>query len=134
MSLITFTVLGVPVPQGSMKAFHRPGMRHPIVTSDNRALKPWRQEIAATAISLGREPFPQHVPVEISMNFYFVKPKSVKRNAVTVRPDIDKICRSFLDAITGILISDDAQVIEMHARKHYGGPPRVEIQIGEAIV
>ena len=109
-------------------------MKRAIVTSDNSKLKPWRQEITATAIGLGLKQIGRETAVEISLNFYFAKPKSVKRIACTVKPDIDKICRSFLDGITGVLIEDDCQVIELHAQKHYGGPERVEVQIQEAIV
>ncbi len=45
-----------------------------------------------------------------------------------------KLLRSFCDAVAGILVHDDAQIIEFHVRKHYGGPDRCEVQICEAIV
>ena len=132
--VISFCVYGTPRPQGSMRAFQRPGMRSPVVTSDNARLKPWRQEITATAIGLGVPCIDRSVPVEITLNFYFTRPKSSKRAAVIVKPDLDKLCRSLFDGITGVLIADDSQVIELHARKHYGGPERCEIEIREAIV
>lgn len=131
---ITFTVFGKPAPQGSMRAFMRPGMRFPVVTSDNAATRPWRQEITATAIALKVLPFEKNIPVEITLNFYFARPKSAnKRKGMTVRPDLDKTVRAVFDALKGVLLHDDAQVVEVHARKHYGGPERVEIRIQEAL-
>ncbi len=132
---ISFTVYGTPRPQGSTRAFMKPGMRFPVVTSDNRALKPWRQEITASAIALKVLPFEKDIPVEITLNFYFTRPKSAKnRKGMTVRPDGDKLIRACLDSIKGVLIHDDAQVVELHARKHYGGPERVTVEIRKAIV
>lgn len=132
---IAFTVWGTPRPQGSLKAFMKPGMRFPVVTSDNVALRPWRQEITATAIALKVFPFEKDIPVEITLNFYFTRPKSAKkRRGMTVRPDLDKLVRAVFDSLKGILIHDDSQVVEHHCRKHYGGPERCVIEIREAIV
>ncbi len=135
---IRFTVLGTPRPQGSMKAFVNRRTGQAQMTSQIKGLKPWRQEVAGMAMSaVSGYPLPlfgDHVPVEVTLNFYFTKPKSSKRCAMTTRPDGDKLLRSFCDAITGILVHDDAQIIEFHVRKHYGGPDRLEIEVQEAII
>ena len=132
---ITFTVFGTPRPQGSMRALWKPGMKYPAVTSDNPRLKPWRQQIAGVALALNIAPFGDYVPLEITMNFYFTKPKSAKkRRGMTVKPDGDKLLRAVFDSLKGVLFHDDAQVVEFHARKHYGGPERVTVEIREAIV
>ena len=84
--------------------------------------------------------FDQHVPVEITLRFYFSRPPSVKpgkRPGMTTKPDIDKTVRAIFDSLKGILIHDDAQVVELHACKRYrkpDEPERVEIEIQEAIV
>jgi hypothetical protein len=41
------------------------------------------------------------------------------------------VLRAILDAITGILVHDDAQFVELHVSKQYG-VPRVEIQVAES--
>jgi Holliday junction resolvase RusA-like endonuclease len=33
---------------------------------------------------------------------------------------VDKLCRAVLDALTGILYHDDAQVVSLNASKRYG--------------
>lgn len=58
-------------------------------------------------------------PVRVELVFYFTKPKSVKRDYPSVKPDIDKLCRTVLDAATGRLFKDDSQVIVLNARKEY---------------
>jgi Holliday junction resolvase RusA-like endonuclease len=128
------TILGKPAPQGSLRAFLRPGMRYPVLTADNRATRPWRQEIAQSLMAAHPPYFARYLPIEVSMDFYFQRPKSAKRRrAMTVKPDCDKLVRCVCDALTGIVIEDDAQIVTHHARKLYGLPERVEIEIGEAV-
>ena len=40
MRELRFFVPGIPAPQGSMRAFMRPGARFPVVTADNPKTKP----------------------------------------------------------------------------------------------
>lgn len=109
-------------------------MKHAVITTDNKKLKPWRQQISETALSLNAGMFQKETPVEVTMNFYFARPTSAKkRRGMTVKPDLDKLVRSIFDSITGILITDDSQIVEHHARKHYGGPERVEICVQEVV-
>ena len=132
---IVFTVYATPTPQGSMKAFVRGGKAR--LTSDNRKLKPYRQEVAGTALStlegLGIAlPFAgKHVPVQASYTFFLSRPPSIpkKRTLPAVKPDLDKLIRSTSDALTGILWADDGQVTNFQASKFYGSPERVEIRI-----
>ena len=128
-----FTVYGKPQPQGSAKAFFVKSLGRPVITSDNAKLKPWRQQLSGTAESLGIAPAAREVPIAVMLDFYFEKPKAApkRRRKPIVKPDIDKLVRAVLDALTGTLIGDDAQVVDIHARKHYGLPERVEIEIGE---
>lgn len=130
-TVISFTVYGVPRPQGSKRHVGNGAM-----IEMSKALKPWRQEVAGMAWTQvnGVIPFAAHVPVEMTLNFYFTRPKSAKkRRAMTVRPDGDKLIRAILDSCKGVIFADDAQVVEIHARKHYGGPDRAEIRIQETL-
>lgn len=137
-TVIEFTVYGTPRPQGSTRAFIPKGWKRAIITTDNERLKPWRQEVSGAALSAQPEPceipFAADVPLRLTMAFYFEKPKSApkRRSEPTVKPDLDKICRAMFDALAGILFHDDAQVVELHTRKRYGAPERVEIRLQEA--
>jgi Holliday junction resolvase RusA-like endonuclease len=123
-----FTVAGIPRPQGSMRAFVRGGRA--IVTSDNTHLRPWKTAVAEAARA-GR-----HVvwlgPVAVGITFRLPRPKghTGKRGLLpsaphhpTGRPDLDKLARAVMDALTESgVITDDAQVIRLAARKVYGEP------------
>lgn len=130
---IHFVVFGKAVPQGSTRAFIPKGWSRAIITTDNTKLKPWRQQISATATELGAVPFAKDAALAITLEFYFEKPPSVSKKRIhpTVLPDLDKICRSLFDGLTGILFKDDAQIVDLRARKHYGTPERCEIELRE---
>ena len=132
MSRISFTVLGRPAPQGSLKAFISHGQAR--VKSDNAATMPWRQQVGWTALNARPTAdvwAARHEAVSIAITFVFAKPTSVpkKRLHMAVKPDLDKLCRSVLDALSGILFFDDGQVIQITAGKMYGLPERAEITL-----
>ena len=133
---IQFTVYGKPEPQGSMKAFMRKGARFPVVTSDNKNLKSYRQNLSVVALAQcraeGFNPIPKKTPVEIELTFYFSRPASrSKRAAFTVKPDLDKLMRAVGDALTGICFEDDSQIVYAIIRKRYGSPERTIIEVRE---
>lgn len=131
--MIAFTVYAKAQPQGSSRAFMIKG--RPIITTTNKNLKPYRQELTHTAIAAmeGKEmPYAgKHVPVAVSMEFFLERPKSIpkKRVSMVVKPDMDKLIRSTADALTGIMYADDAQIVMLSTNKLYGTPERVEIRV-----
>lgn len=130
--MIQFTVYGKPVPQGSSKAFYVKALGRAVITSDNKRLKPWRQQITDTAMAQAGEAIEDSRPVEVLLEFYFARPKSAKKRVgMTVKPDIDKLIRAILDGITGVLFRDDSQVVSVIASKHYDDLERVEISVAE---
>ena len=130
-----FVVYGIPQPQGSMRAFIPKSWHRPIITSDNSKLKPWRQELAQTAMvamsESGANMAARGVPISITLTFSFERPKSEKKSALhkVTKPDLDKLLRAALDALTGIAYQDDVQVWECRVAKVFGSPARVEIEI-----
>jgi Holliday junction resolvase RusA-like endonuclease len=132
VQIVDFEVDGVPVQQGSKTGFVAGGRA--IVTDQNKkTLKPWRQNVTATA----RAAHPGdrlEGPVLMVVEFRFVRPKTVKREWPAVQPDLDKLLRALLDGITDSgLWRDDAQVVTAHVSKVYADRPGVRVQIGEYI-
>lgn len=131
---ITFQVLGVPIPKGSMKAFMRPGMKYPVVTHDNTKTKPWADGVKLAAQQHAPVGGPWDGAIELHASFYLPRPKSLPRRVVypTKKPDLDKLLRNIKDALKGIVYSDDAQVIDTHTFKRYAtseAPPQVFITV-----
>jgi len=120
--MIAFRVNGLPVPQGSMKV-----IQGRVLHSQGSALAVWRSTIGWEA-KLAKAT-PHNYPVKITINFIMPRPKSVKRPYPSVAPDLDKLVRGVLDGLTGIAYDDDSQVVEIHARKVYGGSPGAEIRL-----
>ncbi len=124
--MLEFVVAGIPAPQGSKRAFVRGG-RVSLVESCAR-VKPYRA-LVSLAASQARTEAPTRLPVGIAIAFVFVRPKSHYTSKGELRagapsfpgkPDVDKLCRAVLDALTGILYHDDAQVVSLSATKRYG--------------
>ena len=102
-----------------------------VTTGANKGTKDWQHLIAATA--------QRHVseqlfdgPVDLEIKFYFLRPASVsekKRPHMTIRPDLDKLCRSVFDALKGVIYTEDARIVRLSALKEYGDRPRVDIRV-----
>lgn len=130
---LTVVVWGTPQPQGSMRAFLPKGRARPIVTSDNPKNKPWRDQVALVALAGRPRGFVLWTgPVELQAVFHLPRPRRPRHAEPTARPDVDKLLRSCLDALTGVLWRDDSQVTSLSARKRYVAPgarPHLELTI-----
>ena len=122
---IEFTVYGAPVPQGSKRL-----LRGNIVDMAKPELRSYRQDLHVTALQAmeGASPFLE--PVSVRIMFSIPRPKShygTGRNshiqkpnlpiAPAKTPDIDKLARAVLDALTGAAFRDDAQVVGLTLSK-----------------
>jgi crossover junction endodeoxyribonuclease RusA len=130
-ALVTFTVYGKPEPQGSFRAMNQHRSGKAILAQSNKKLLPYRQMVSQVALLEFRGNLAgEHVPIQLLIEFYFAKPKSAKkREFPSVKPDIDKLQRCILDALTGIAYKDDGQVVTVIASKYYGSPERTEVEV-----
>ena len=116
---ITFFVHGKAEPQGSTRAFIVAGK--PIITSANKNLKDWRTIVQLAAMNHA------HMfdgAVEVVLHFHLPRPASLPKKVThnVKRPDVDKLARACLDAMTGVFFKDDSQVVALEAYKHYADP------------
>ena len=158
---LLITVLGIPRPQGSHKAFvvgKKGGKQRAIVTDDSPKTKPWKQTVKHAAVEALQGRLIQHGadtlhavhgPASVTITFRLPRPKGhygsgrnehlVKPGAPpfpAVKPDLDKLARSTLDALgeAGVW-NDDAQVVQLQVRKVYAGRdglPGAHIEIRQA--
>lgn len=111
--MIGFFVPGRPAPQGSKRHVGRG-----ILIESSKEVGPWRERVALAAHS--HTDGPMTGPVGIRLGFVMPRPKSTPKRstpAAVKKPDIDKISRAILDALTGIAWNDDSQVTDLHASK-----------------
>ena len=139
MTSIEFAVQGLPVAKGSTRSFALKDKQgaytgRTVTTSTAKDLAPWEnlvrdraakafEEAWAKDLAIDDNPFSD--PVSVSLAFRLPKPKSApktRRTWPTHRPDLDKLVRAVLDAITHTIIHDDSQVVQLTASKDFGSP------------
>lgn len=130
--LVEADVFGHPKPKGSARGLLHRRTGRVIVTHDNPGTTPW-QELVSLALQRGRPADgPTEAAVRVWLEFSLPRPKSLPKRMVHAikKPDVDKLCRTLLDALTGVVVRDDSQVVELQAVKRYGVPGvkiRVEV-------
>ncbi len=140
---ISFVVRGQPTAQGSVRAFVR-GKRA-VVVGVSGPLSDWRHAIATEArVAMADAPAIAG-PVGVSAWFTMTRPPSHFRRDGSLTPaapryprlDVDKLARAALDALTGVAIGDDSQVVVLHAHKAWDDEQRgwqgVEIRVREEL-
>lgn len=121
--MVHFTVPGAAAPQGSKRPFivrNRAGEARGVnMVESSKAVKGWREDVKVFAHNAmhGRPAIKGAVAVAII--FDIPRPKSSpKRQYAVTRPDIDKLARAILDALTATVFVDDSQVVSLNVRKH----------------
>lgn len=135
--MITLRAYGLPAPQGSKRAFKNPKTGKPVVVEQNaKPVKAWRQAVIDVALPHAGA-VPTGCPVSLSVIFRFPRPLAhygTGRNRGTLkpgapkrpcgRPDVDKLARSTMDALTAARVwGDDGQVATLLAHKIYTSSP-----------
>jgi crossover junction endodeoxyribonuclease RusA len=136
-SPISFAVRGLPIAKGVGRAFVAGGKAR-IATDANRTTTPLGAWIVALGdaarAAVGRQSALTG-PVMVSAWFVFPRPahhylpansrrpaRELRLDAprfVDRKPDVDKLARALLDALTNVVIEDDAQVAGLMAWKVY---------------
>jgi len=142
MKPVTFFVPGRPRPKGSTRAFaykdKRTGKtRAATIASNSEALDGWESRI----FDMARQFFlaPTTDPVEVSLAFYLLRPRSHFRANGTLKPsapdyptgkpDLDKLVRGALDPLTGVAYRDDSLIVALQAEKLYAWDGREGMQL-----
>lgn len=124
--MIAFFVPGKPAPQGSKRH-----VGHGVMVESSKAVKPWRIEVMWAARAACRTPLDG--PVAVDLAFVMPRPKSAPKRSTPPaikRPDVDKLARAILDAVTGVVVADDSQIVRLVATKRIaeiGETPGVHI-------
>ena len=125
---ITFRVEGMaPAPQGSKRSLGRNSSGRTILVESCRRVKPWRQLVTEAALATGAPLLSG--PVLLHCQFIFLRPLGHFRRDGTlkpsaprwhaVRPDASKLLRSTEDALSQVLIHDDARIVTTSGHKRW---------------
>lgn len=91
------------------------------------------------AKNMGWKPIDGPIRVELEVFFPIPKSDSKKKKSLklsgsirpTIKPDVDNIAKSILDALNGLAYADDKQVVDCRVGKYYGDDPSVYVKIIE---
>lgn len=144
---LRFDVAGAAIAKGSKRAvpIRKAGEVTRIAVVEQPNVRDYEQRVRELAIEAAREAgmdAPADGPVEVEVRFTFGRPRGhygTGRNAEqlragaprypSVKPDVDKLARTILDAITGVIVTDDARVVRLVAWKHYGWPAAARVYV-----
>tara|TARA_A100001201_G_scaffold96758_1_gene83571 strand:- start:391 stop:849 length:459 start_codon:yes stop_codon:yes gene_type:complete len=129
MTAFTVDVIGMPVPQGSMVSNgFKKGLRY----SNDEQLKSWRNQVISELAKAKPDGWDKSGAVSVSAVFRLLRPQGhygTGRNAGvlkasapefhTVKPDLDKLCRSCGDSIEAAGLCRDQQIVAWHVAKRY---------------
>ena len=135
MTELSFTVEGLPAPQGSKRAFnHRHTGRVVMIESAGDRLKVWRQAVTLKARSVAaQQAWESPAAVWADLVFYLPRPKSHYRTGRyagqlkpsapvhhVTKPDGDKLTRATFDSLTDAgVIPDDSAIVGYTTMKTY---------------
>lgn len=114
---VSVFVAGRPVPQGSKRH-----VGNGILVESAKGLAAWREAIAWQARAAAQKAGHRSDysgPVVLDLRFTVPAPQRLPAASPIRRPDIDKLSRAVLDALTGVWYVDDSQVVSLCAHKAY---------------
>jgi Holliday junction resolvase RusA-like endonuclease len=130
---------GQPIGKGRPR-FTRTKSGRPIVYTPAETRAYERDLAWAAKLAMGaREP--TRLPVALSVEAYLELPSSwnrAKREAAlagtllpTGRPDADNLLKIAADALRGIVLGDDAAIVDASVSKRYSDDPRLRLEVRE---
>lgn len=122
---ITFHVLGVPKQKGSVVKMPHGGYVPAGTYQSRQDMKQWVSDVKIAAFEAMGERQPARTCIRFMCEFQLPYPASTIRKYQLgwyphiKKPDVDKLLRSMLDALTGVVWVDDSQVSYATVNKVY---------------
>jgi Holliday junction resolvase RusA-like endonuclease len=136
---ITIILMGEPVPFARMRLSRSTG-GHYIPAEQRNAMAALRIAAGDAMRQQGAVLFDEPVTLDLLAEFPIPMSWSRKKRSAALlgavrpgkRPDIDNLYKLAADALNSVVFRDDALIVEMHARKIYGGQPKLVITVQPA--
>lgn len=128
----------MPVAKGSMRAFMPKGGKFPVVTdSKTGELRAFERDVRQLfGVEMDRQQLPcaTEQPFEILLCYFMERPsgdydkhggvRAAARCSPWVKPDLDKLERATLDALSGLVYDDDSRVVRVVKEKRFATAER----------
>lgn len=130
-----FTFEIEPVPQLRPRVSSRGGY---VRVYDPPKVANFKRILRSLAVNQYARP-PLLGPLSVSLTFYRPVQKSISQtererrlsneSKPVVKPDTDNYIKSTLDALTGVLWHDDAQIVKITGGKRYSDHPKITVSV-----
>ena len=130
-TILDVQVYGIPQAQGRPRA--RRLRNGKIGMYDPKTSRAWKEAVKRQVLLMARPKELYDGPVYMDCTFIRLKPKSLPKKVrhPSGRPDLSNYVKGLEDALVGIVIRDDSQIVELFARKVYGDSPGVRVKVGK---
>lgn len=129
--VLVLVVYGVPAPKGN-KRLSATGAMYESAKGLSAWVRALDDAMDELELRYGAGAILPDVPLEASARFYLPRPKSVRRDLPTAKPDLSKLLRALEDPLNGRAYVDDARIVRWTALKLYAEAPgdeRAELRI-----
>lgn len=131
------TIYGEPVGKLRPRTFRRGGRFITFTPDKTREY----EKMVRDAWEQSNNPYLANKPIKATIMAFYSIPKSNSKKLrekklqlevlPCIKPDLDNISKSILDALNNVAYDDDSQVVNLTACKLYGEIPRVEVVLEE---
>lgn len=126
LSMLKLFVEGIPKPLPRARVISKGGKVW--AYTPKNYLEEWHNKVLESVKQQHKDCKTEEA-VKVSVEFRFPLPK-VQRRQCTKRPDLDNLVKGVLDALSKANVwKDDAQVVEIEARKTYAEVPGALIEV-----
>lgn len=133
---IAFHLPGHPRGKGRARSFRVGNFVRHYTPAETRSYEGMIR-LAAEKAMAGRPPIDRPVIVMMAAVFDIPKSFSKKRRAAALeggefpakKPDLDNILKALTDAMNGVVVKDDCQIVSVRSSKVYGPAPLVSVTV-----
>lgn len=128
--MITFDVAGPFGTKGSARLVETPKTGRLYMKPSSKFLPAWVSDVRWAAHKARVPKIPKGIGVHLEVTYEFEPPRTCPRRSPCIKPDVDKLARALLDALTGLAYVDDEQVTRLVVMKVYGAADVAHVSIG----
>jgi Holliday junction resolvase RusA-like endonuclease len=140
MDIFCLTIDGIPVAKGRPRFTRAGGFARTYTPQKTRDAEGMIEWLAINEMKSSNKKIITNAVI-VSIDFLMPIPKSFSKTkqleclqfkiVPTVKPDLDNLAKTVLDAMNGIVYKDDSQIIQLHLRKGYAEKPCTVVSIKE---
>lgn len=108
-----------------------------------KTTKEYEQQIRDAYIESGGDMFDTDIPLHVIVDMRFTPPKNTPKKRYEdvlvysrplIRPDVDNVLKTVLDALNGVAYEDDKQVVDVILHKRYDREAGIKVVVSDGSI